>query len=121
MPAIADPPATDQEDIMIKLFASIALAAAALAGAPAFADAPAAPTWRVAVADLDLASPAGVRALDARLAAAVRRVCPVPLTPSAHTAADQRACLAVATDAADRGRTRVLAQAGLARVQLATR
>ena len=97
---------------MLKLFA---IAAIALTGTPAFAGQTSspAPAVRVAVADLDLRTPAGVERLDRRLAAAIRRACPT------HAAAGVRAvydCLAAATQTAHQGRSRLL---GDATIQLA--
>ena len=103
---------------MFRLFAAFAFAAATLAGTPAFARAQEVPTVQVATADLDLTRPAGVRALDRRLAAAVREVCPAPFATVLRGVLDQHVCLRIATRFADQGRARLLARAGNAPVGL---
>jgi UrcA family protein len=60
---------------MLKLASAVALALSAAALAPVGAQEVSQP---VSYADLDLATPAGVRALDTRLDAAIRQVCGGP-------------------------------------------
>lgn len=94
---------------MLKLFA---IAAIALNGTPAFADpTEPRPTVRVAAADLDLGTPAGIDRLDRRLAAAVRKVCPAYGPAGATSVYNRRDCLKAATLTAAAGRNRLLAAA----------
>lgn len=101
------------------MFKHLFVAAIALAATPAYAAPTAgAPVARVAVADLDLGTPAGIEGLDRRLATAVRKVCP-PHDGNLRGAVYQRECRAEARRTADAARTRVLAQAEMARPRLA--
>jgi len=59
----------------ITLFVAIAFAAIALAGAPTAATTPESSSRSVRYADLDLSTPAGLRMLHRRTAAAVEAVC----------------------------------------------
>ncbi len=94
---------------------SIMCAAAAIGsvGAVTLAAAPAVAqelnTQLVSYADLDLASPAGVSTLDARLDSAVRRVCRSNERPTLQDLQEARACQTSARSEADRQRRGVLA------------
>jgi UrcA family protein len=90
------------------MFKPIAIALL-LASAPSLAGTPAAPTARVQVADLDLATPAGLNQFDRRLAAAVRALCPDPNVLSLTERRDRLACTQAAMRSAEQGRERVLA------------
>ncbi len=100
------------------MFKQLSVAAIALAATPAFAGPTAAPTARVAVADLNLGTTAGIASLDRRLAAAIRKVCPAH-DGDLRGAVYQRSCRAEARRTADASRTRILAQAGVERSTLA--
>ena len=113
-------PLGQQENSMFKLFAPLAVAVVALSSAPASAGPSAAPpTVRVAVADLDLTTPAGVESLDRRLATAIRRACPASAVSELRTLYDHHDCVTTARLSADAGRTRLLARTGIAHAQLA--
>jgi len=104
---------------MIPMLAAI-LAAAAV---PTVALAQSAPTRNVAYADLDLRSPAGIAALDARIAGAVRRVCEPRARPGVAGVGewtDHRNCLRT-TRAAARAQTRVVIARANRDEQLASR
>jgi UrcA family protein len=98
---------------MKMLFTPLGLLALALApaAAPAAARSAAAPSVHVSYADLNLASQAGVHALDRRLARAVRTVCAEGSTDLGRQLA-ARHCIAATRAALAAERQRVVAVAG---------
>ena len=96
----------------------LALVAAAIAATPAAASQG---DRRVSYADLDLASPAGVAALDQRLERAVRQVCGSPWPVDLRGRRDIERCRAETRATVQARRSDALAQARDRSIQLASR
>lgn len=77
---------------MTKTFFALIFAAAAATATPVLAETPAIATSTVQTADLDLSSAAGQRALDLRLAQAVKEVCGVASDVDVAGKNDVRRC-----------------------------
>lgn len=78
-------------------------------------------TEMVRYRDLDLTSPAGVAALDRRIASAITRVCEMPGVNDLTSASQERHCRANARFSANHQRAVVLASANPGAIQLSGR
>ena len=94
---------------MNKLILIAALAAASSAVAPAQGQSGDTRTARVAVANLDLGTPAGVKALDRRILQAAAELCGTPSAADPHGGRAYRRCVEEAIAAAAPARARSIA------------
>ena len=97
---------------MIKMLASVTMAAAALAAAPAAAQEANAAETLVVYGDLNIGHSAGRAALDRRIRAAARQVCGIGQAPGLAESIPLGKCRAAAIEAASAQVEQVLASRG---------
>ena len=104
---------------MMKMLITLALAASSTPALAADrADQPA--TRHVRVADLNIATPEGIRALDGRLNAAARAVCDGPDNTELRAKLAYRRCIAATRQSIQATRDAVIAQAQAQRARVAS-